>query len=199
MLSATSSLRTTDWKKGEDLVTVQCGHRPSILLFHLWLASPKQYHFYRKASKGMLISKWCTGFKILTIIHNSNGNTLPCVSQLPGFSHIQIKARSAISLPSIDLVQEFQSKEWYQFGVVKHPRAYLLDMLYSHLIFQDQPKGHFHETVFLGVPPNLPIAFPLHFFFFGYKHLVFSVFCKYANIVSIPSYLITRSLSLNFF
>lgn len=48
--------------------------------------------------------------KKLTIIHNSNGNTFPCVAQLPGFCHIQIKARSAIGLSSIDLVQEFQAE-----------------------------------------------------------------------------------------
>lgn len=76
---------------------------PSSWLFCLWLASPKQRIFsIPKACEDILASKWCKGFEILTIVHNSNGDTFPCVPQLPGFCHVQIKARSAISLPGID-------------------------------------------------------------------------------------------------
>lgn len=63
-----------------------------------------------KHCKDTLAYKCCKGIEKLTIIHNSNGNTFPCVAQLPGFCHIQIKARSAIGLSSIDLVQEFQAE-----------------------------------------------------------------------------------------
>lgn len=58
----------------------------------------------------------------LTIIHNSYGNSLPRVSQLPRLSYIKVKSRSPICLTSVNLIHQWKRKNSFFYSIDTFPQ-----------------------------------------------------------------------------
>lgn len=76
------------WREGFDQ-TVVWPSGPASELLIAWQASRKPNSLCLEARKA-LPCKWYEACEILTVIHNSNGHSFSCVSQLPGFGHVQV-------------------------------------------------------------------------------------------------------------